>query len=93
MAKFMLSSFNSHTSLLSSVDCRLIFLNEDLWLVYLDLKIPSIRSTYVPAIQLSVVTVAWYIIDLVTHCLLSGHNSALWQLQVLFFSKIDFFST
>ena len=93
MLKFMLSSFNFHTSLLSSVDCRLpICLNEDLWLAYLVLKVPSVRPTYLPAILLlSMVPVAWYIIDLVRHCLSSGHNSALRQLQVLLLSILASF--
>ena len=86
----MLSSFDFHISLLSSVDGRLpIFLNEDLWLVRLDLKVPSVAPTYFPVIPLlSVVTVAWYIIDLVRHWLLRRHNSALRQSQVLLFSII-----
>ena len=89
----MLSSLYFHTSLLSLVDCRLLIcLDEDLWLVYLVLKVPSVRPTYLPAILLlSVVAVAWCIIDLVRHCLSSGHNSALRQLQVLLLS-ISFFS-
>ena len=60
----------------------LVLLNEDKCPVYRDLKVFSVRPTYVSSFILSCrVTVAWYITPLIRHFLSSGHSRLALQLQ------------
>ena len=59
-------------------------LNEDLWLANLVLNVFAVRPMYVWLSLVSlVVTVAWYIIDLVRHCPCTGQLFGCLQLHFL----------
>ena len=78
-----LLSFKAQRCLLSSVVFfNLAFLKEALWLLYLVLKVFSVRPTYV-SLLLLLTTVAWYITADLWHSPLSGHVSLSRQLHGL----------